>query len=264
MTPPDRTPATPATPDEVIAHEWRRFLDLLAAAGPAALDAPTRLAGWTVRDLARHAHWGVTFEADGLARALDARGGHATGRPYDGPDDGLVPALEAARADLTSALGALAALGHDGDAVTVPMPYGDLPLPLARHVFAMEATVHRSDLGHALRAVVGDDADPSLNPAGVPSVAVFLDTFWAAIAAAGTPPAAGAGVRLEGTSVLLERAFDGAAWGPLDGDPTVTVRGSDEAVLLLALGRARLDELDVVVEGDAALAARLKEHVPGP
>ena len=133
---------------DLIRTEWAAFVDSLAAAGPQAWDLPTRLAGWSVEDLARHVHWGVTLEENGLALAGEGRAGTAAGNNLAGPTEEIVPALRTAAASLVDRLEQL----HEPLSGAVSMPYGELPMGLTVPLFVMEAAMHRSDLAHALSA----------------------------------------------------------------------------------------------------------------
>ena len=258
-------PPDPAAVTALVGAQWDGFVDLLAAAGPDRWATPTRLTGWTALDLARHAHWGTTFETDGLTRAARGGEGAATGTEFTGAPDELVAALRAAVADLVAALTAL----EDADpALPVPMPYGTIPLALARQIFLMEVALHRSDLADALGPVLGDAAGPTADPAlprpALGACGAVLQVFWPAFGANGTPPPPGTGFRLAGRDVVVESAYDGTAWGPLTGEPTVVLAGDDEELVLVAYGRRPLAASALTVTGDAALAHRIKEHVPGP
>ena len=242
---------------DVVSTAWTRFAGSLDAAGPDVWGRPTRLTGWTVEDLARHVHWGTTLEADGLARAASGRSGPAEGTVLDGPREEIMPALRRAFAALDRQL----ELVPEPPAGAVPMPYGELPMAMALHVFVMEAAVHGSDLADAVDGEGGD----CLPPAARRSCAVVLEAFWPAFAseAPSTPPP-GTTVRLAGPTVCIEQSFDGTTWGPGTGEPSVVVEGSDDAVLLYAYGRLPFEQAGLTVTGDRDLAVRLKEFVPGP
>jgi uncharacterized protein (TIGR03083 family) len=164
----------PATATDVVRTEWTRFVDTLAAAGPEVWERPTRLAGWTVEDLARHVHWGTTLEADGLALAASGSAGPAAGAPLEGPREEIVPALRRAVAGLVRCLEVLPRPVTGA----VPMPYGELPMALALDVFVMEAALHGSDLADAVpgRGRGGD----SLPPEARGSSATVMQAFWPA------------------------------------------------------------------------------------
>ena len=248
-----------ATATEIVRDRWTRFVDVLSAAGPDVWDRPTRLAGWTVEDLARHVHWGITLEADGLALAACREAGPAAGTPLEGPREEIVPALTTASALLVQHLGELPDPATGG----VPMPYGELPMALALHVFVMEAVVHTGDLADAVPEA-GDDGDalPAEARAGVATV---FQAFWPVLAAgAAARPAPGTTIRLAGPTVAVEGTFDGTAWGPAAGEPTVVVEGGDDAVLLYAYGRLSFDRAGLTATGDREAAVRFKEFVPGP
>jgi uncharacterized protein (TIGR03083 family) len=256
----------------LIGRDWAAFLDLLDGVDWA---APTRLEGWTVEDLARHVHWGMTLETDALELAslgggrdegrraagddaagrVAVPGRRATGSDLVGPRPAIVPALQLARERLLRALAAV----PSETATVLPMPYGDVPLELGLQVFVMEAAVHRSDLAHAL------GRDERLGPGSHAPAAAVLQAFWPALAA-GSPvaPPAGTGFLLRGSSVAVEAEFDGAAWGPPTGPHAVVISGDDDAVLLAGYGRIPLGTVGIRVDGDQELAWRLKEYVPGP
>jgi len=140
------------------------------------------------------------------------------------------------------------------------MPYGDVPLGLALQVFVMEAALHRSDLAHAV------DADDRLAVGAHAAAATVLQAFCPALAvdAGSRPPPAGTGFLLQGTTVRVEAEFDGAAWAAPTGPHAVVISGDDDAVLLAGYGRVPVEAAQLSVYGDAALARRLKEYVPGP
>lgn len=269
----DRTSTANVTADgarEAVARDWTAFTELLTAGGDTVWDRPTRLAGWTVEDLARHTYWGLTLEAEGLLLAVravgagevapeDARNGRAsaraTGRRLPAGRAGTVAALQDARAELLSALERAPA---DLD-TAVPMPYGDLALGFALQVFVMEAALHRSDLAHAV------GADDRLAPGTHGPAANVLQAIWPTMAAAATAaPPVGTCVRLAGESVSVSAEYDGAAWVEPSRPPDVLVEGDDDAVLLLGYGRLDADDPRLRVSGRRDLAARLKEFVPGP
>lgn len=243
------------TATEVVDQQWRRVLDLLGeVADRSQWSRPTRLDGWDVHALARHVHWGMTLEADGLRLA---QGGEGVAAGLPGPDDPdqLLRALGAAHRRLVEELRATAT---DDDA-TVPMPYGRIPLPVARTIFVMEAGMHRSDVEHAVRGEVMLARDV------VGACAEFVQTFGPALAAgAEERPPAGTRIRLLGTAVDVGLAFDGRTWSAADGEPTVQVEGSDTHVLLHAYGRLPLAHAALRVTGDRRVAERFKAYVPGP
>ncbi len=246
-----------ATATAVVRTQWARFADTLAAAGPDVWDRPTRLAGWTVEDLARHVHWGTTLEADALRLVAAGQAGPATGTPLEGPREEIVPALQNAFAVLGRCLEQV----PEPVSGAAPMPYGELPMALALQVFVMEAAVHGSDLADAVPRQDGAALPPEARHS---CAAVFL-AFWPVLAAAASAtPAAGTTVRLVGPTVRMEAGFDGTAWGPVAGEPTVLVEGGDDAVLLYAFGRQSFDRAGLTVTGDRELAVRFKDFVPGP
>jgi uncharacterized protein (TIGR03083 family) len=246
-----------AAATDLVRTEWGAFVDALAAADPRGWDRPTRLAGWTVEDLARHVHWGTTLESDGLALASSGGSGPAAGTELRGPREEIVPALHRAVGELVDRLSAV----PDPPDGTVPMPYGPLPLAFALEVFVMEAAIHTADLV----AAVEPGGRRPLPPGAYGACASVLQAFWPVLAAAAmeTPPA-GTAVRLAGRTVRVQATFDGAAWTPSDGEPTTVVEGEDEDLVLYAYGRAAFDPARLAVTGDRDVAVRLKTFVPGP
>jgi uncharacterized protein (TIGR03083 family) len=274
----------------LIGRDWAEFLALLDGVDWV---TPTRLEGWSVEDLARHVHWGMTLEADALELAAGhhetgdgpmgdgatgdgatgdgatgggATGGGATGggavggrraagQELVGPPAQIVPAVRCARARLLRALAAMTTKA----AAVLPMPYGDVPLELALQICVMEAAVHRSDLAHAL----GRD-DRLTSGTHAPAAAV-LQAFWPALAAdAAVTPPPGTSFLLRGSSVAVEAEYDGTAWGTPSGPHAVVISGDDDAVLLAAYGRGPVEAAGITIDGDLTLAHRLKEFVPGP
>lgn len=239
---------------EVIEREWARFVELVAdVAGRGAWGTPTRLAGWAVVDLVRHVHWGMTLEADALAR-LRSGDGVAAGRDAPEAVDALPEAVDTALRWLSAELAATEEL----DEGTVPMPYGAVPLALARQVFVMEAAAHTSDLEHAVTG------DARFAPEATAPTGVVLTAFADALATGAPRPERGTGLLLAGPTLRLGLGFDGEHWGPLTGPASAEVRGSDRDLLLFALGRGRLDDLRLEVVGDRAVVERFKALVPGP
>ena len=259
----------------LIGRDWASFVDLLDGTG---WETPTRLEGWSVEDLARHVHWGMTLEADALELAAERSAAEANpvgeaspteaalasvgeaartarGEPLEAPREQIVTALRGARARLLRALAAAPSAGG----APVPMPYGDMPLAFALQIFVMEAAVHRSDLAHAV------GADDRLGTGTHAAAAAVLQTFWPVLAAGATAvPPAGTGFLLRGTSVAVEAEYDGAAWAAPTVPHAVVISGDDDAVLLAGYGRVPLEAAGLRIDGDLTLARRLKEYVPGP
>lgn len=247
-----------------VERDWRRFLSLLT---PLTEDdgwtAPTRLRGWSVRDLAVHSVWGVSMEADALHRWRTSAGGRADGRRVDASanGEGVVNELDAAVRALVSELEAAAAEG--GPEAPAPLPYGDVPVPMFLDILVMEAGVHASDLADAL------GFDDGLPDDVVAASAAFLNTFLPLLASRATePPPGPTTLALQGTTVRLAFHYDGEAWRPADdaatGPAAATVAGDDSTVLLYALGRVPVDDPGLTVTGDPAAASLFKSWVPGP
>ena len=251
--------AAESRPSDVVDAHWRwcgTAVDGALRTDHAARSRPTRLPGWDVEALLRHTLRSMTVQAQALESALAGPvGTRATGEDAPPTPDHLLEELSSARIRLTTAL-ERAEGSHAG--LVVRLPYGALPLPLALDVCVMEAAVHRSDLAHAL------GADATLDPYAYGPTARTLQAFWPALAAAGRQPPAPVGIALRGEVVEICARFDGATWGALVGCPEAVIAGTDEHLLLYALGRAAFDELDLRVGGDERLARSFKELVPGP
>lgn len=114
-----------------VTREWDSFRQLLPAVDGQHWAEPTRLGEWTVHDLAAHAVWGISMEADALRRRGTTTGERARGSgpdPASGPD--VVRAqLDAARDEL---VGELAGLTEGDLDVLAPLPYGDCRSPCSR------------------------------------------------------------------------------------------------------------------------------------
>lgn len=240
---------------ESVDRSWGRFLAQLRAAGDGDWSRPTRLAGWAVADLAAHAVWGASMEADALRRWRTGADGRAEGRTVDasaGPD-ALTAAFEQARQELLDELARL----DDGDpARPVPMAYFDVPLADVLTILVMEAGVHASDL---LAAFGQDDALPGDVTA---ASAAFLATFGPVVASQATErPPDGTVVALAGPRVDLRFAYVDGAWTTADRqrEPDVTLRAPDDSTLVLyAFGRVASG----VEPPDAGRA--FKRWFPGP
>jgi uncharacterized protein (TIGR03083 family) len=258
--------ADPATARALVELQWRAVLGTLSGAADPVWTLPTRCDGWTVTDLAAHAVWGVSMEADAIRLA---RGGSDT--PAAGVDaDGLGPdrlpaALERAVDDLLDELGHLP---HDVEGLVAPLSYGPLPVSLALDVFVTEASVHRSDLAAAL------GEDDTLPHDAVHAVATTVAAFVPVLGAASTaaPPPDGTVIVLEGTTVALRLAREDGGWSAhaapvtASGAPeaNTVVRSDDSSLLLRVLGRRSADDPALAVIGDARHADALKAYLPGP
>ncbi|WP_225753504.1 maleylpyruvate isomerase N-terminal domain-containing protein [Actinotalea sp. Marseille-Q4924] len=259
---------------------WDAFAVAVTSAGRTAPATATRLAGWSVEDLVRHTAWGMSMEAEALRLAVvgeaQRHGVRAAGRATDGlTGHPLDLAWHRSRAELAAAFDTVAAAVARGASPVLPMPYGDVPLPVALDTFVMEATVHADDLRAALTP---DGAEPPLDPRAVAPCARFVQHFWPVLASLGTPVPHGTSIRLVGDAVVLGGTYDGTTWHPVDplrrpgpddaphrsDGPSVTLRGDDSTVLRVVLGRVPVAASRLLVEGDTALGYALKEHVPGP
>lgn len=253
-----------------VSGEWNGYLETLERLAPTEWDTQTRCAGWRVRDLVAHTVWGVSMEADALARARTAAEGAGTGTEVSAslPPDDLLTAMRTSWRELSAELAALADPG--ADARTVEMPYGPVALVDLLSVLTMEAGVHTSDLA----AAVGEDASLALDVAR--ATFVTMAGFWPVLASAAAPPDEPVAFDLVGPTSGVVASFDDGGWAavaydpsiPGTGDPngvrTARLRGMDSDLALVLTGRLTTGDAPIVVEGDADLAARLKDYLPGP
>lgn len=245
-----------------VTREWARFVDLASSASEEDWASPTRLDGWTVRDVVTHAVWGVSMEADGLRRRRQGEGGRADGRaprPAAGRDE-LLADLDGAREQLLSEVAALREADLESP---VPLPYGDVPVALFSQILVMEAGVHTSDLAAAL----GDES--SLAEDVSRATEVFLQVFLALGAgSAAEAPEAGTSIELRGPEVALGFRYDDGRWEasrpPGPPSPGATLESDDSTILLFALGRVRPTDPRLSVSGDPGLIDHFKTWLPGP
>lgn len=244
----------------ILQREWESVTRLLADLPDEDWNRPTRCAGWTILDLARHVVWGVSMEADALRRARTGQREPADGTtmPVDSRPHEVLEALRGAAADLDAET---QALGPDSGDLTCPMPYGEVPLPAVLDIFVFEAGIHASDFAHAV------GADRPLADDVVPSTATVMSQFLPVFAAGSTTsPSAGTSFSLRSDAVSLSGQWsaDGLVMGDPTAEPTATVAGDDSSVLLFAAGRLGADDERLTVEGSIDLAHDFKVYVPGP
>jgi uncharacterized protein (TIGR03083 family) len=247
---------------QAVPREWAAFRSLLSSADDATWSAPTRLAGWTVRDLAVHAVWAASMEADALRRRRTAAAGRGEGMVVEaaaGADEILV-ALDSACQGLA---GEVAHLKEEDLPSIVPLPYGDLPVGVFSQILAMEAGIHADDLAAAFGRGQGLAADV------IVATEAFVRVFLPIVAAsAPESPETGVAVALRGPTVDITFVYGDGRWEvPEPGQavpPTVTVEGDDSTVLLFAMGRVPESDPRLTASGQAALAGRIKAWLPGP
>ena len=240
-----------------IDEETARSVEILR--GVPDWSAPTRLAGWTVDDLARHLVGGQAMQAAAWRHvaAGDTTTMAASPELTLSDRDDVLAAIVSANADLSDALSAVA----DVDLADrlCAMPYGTLPATFVLLLATMEAGVHRSDLAAAT------GADDTLTATTVEAATAVLGGALPMLGAAGDGTAAvGTSIRLRapGIDLAAVRGADGWAVGPAPEVPTTTISGSDSDLLLFALGR--LDASKLEVTGDVTGAERFKAWFPGP
>ena len=242
-----------------VPREWVRFRELLTLGD---WEVATRLPGWSVGDLATHAVWGVSMEADALRRRRTASDGRADGRTvHEGADRQTV------LAELDGGLGALGQeldrLTDDDLPTTAPLPYGDVPLAVFTQIVVMEAGIHTSDLAAAVGGA--DDLAPDVAAATAATLTIFLPIL---AGAADERPAPDTTISLRGDSVDLGFRYHGDAWEalpePSTFDPDATITADDSTMLLFALGRIPDADVRLSISGDQAAARQFKLWMPGP
>jgi uncharacterized protein (TIGR03083 family) len=245
---------------EAVSREWARFVELLDSVDDAGWASPTRLAGWTVADLAAHVVWGVSMEADALLRARTGAPGSAEGRVIEASSERTL-VVGAVREAVTALQAEVTRVGEGEPDRPVPMPYGVVPMAVVLPIFVMEAGVHTADLAAAL----GQEAvlAPDVCAATVPVLRMYLPLL---AAAAGEEPPADVAVMLRGPTLTLGFRFAYGAWEAADGaEPTAVITGDDDSsILLYALGRTIPGDRRIAVSGAVEVLDSFKRWCPGP
>ncbi|MGV9414461.1 TIGR03086 family metal-binding protein [Nocardia sp. NPDC003693] len=142
----NNTPAAALAPvwREVLATSYRALTDAVAGVADDQWQLATPCSEWTVTQVVQHA------AGDQLAYASAL--GIGAGPAYDpfspsGAIEGTPAKLIAAAVDETAT--AWATVSDDTEAVPTPLPFGDLPTPVAGVLCAMDAAVHAWDIAIA-------------------------------------------------------------------------------------------------------------------
>lgn len=244
---------------DAVTRAWRDFVDRLAGLDRERWEAPTRLTGWTVADLAAHTVWGMSMEAEALRRARAGSGEESDGRHVDvgPPYPELLREVSAARDELVVELDRLVDEPFDA---AVPLALVTVPLPVALQILTMEAGAHASDLADA------NGAERPLTAAEVAATNAVLPGYLLQVGGRGGEDAPeGTVIELRAERSGMRFARTAAGWSADGaGEPTAVVSGDDSSIHLFALGRLPVDDPRLDVTGDAALAARFKAIFPGP
>lgn len=239
-----------------ITAEVTRILDLIRSLDE--WSKPTRLEGWTVRDLVEHLVWGQSLQADAWERLAAGDDGAAQAQPVTGlGQDELAAALRNSADRFDHALSGLSD-EQVAQGVCV-MPYGTLPAVLVLHLAVMEAGVHGSDVAAAA------GSPDELSPPVVDASAFVLGAMLPMLGSGGdgsAEPGTTIALGSPGFSVVTTRDADGWQIAPDPSMATTTISGSDTEIVLFVLGRRSVD--DVQVEGDTAPATKFKAWFPGP
>ena len=247
------------------AHEWHGVLDALAGLDPhdaaGGWATPTRCAGWTLLDLARHAVWGTSMEADALRRARTGTSGTAQGTELDA-DAAASDVLSALRTSVDALVDELAGAAALAADCVLEIPFGTVPLGFGLDVFTMEAGIHADDVADAL----GHSA--ALSDEVVTATAAVLAPVLPALAAlAGDAvhrPREGSAVAVSGPTVALAFAVRDGAWVPgrVEDPGAARVRADDDSTALrFVLGRLDAADPRLTVTGGAEA---FKTWFPGP
>lgn len=230
--------------------------DRLSALDAGRWDAPTELTGWTVRHLARHLVWGQALQAAAWERLRRGETDVFVPPETDSIDPTvLVGELESAH---TWFMDALDAVEEETIDAACPLPYGALPGRFVLQVAAMEAGIHRFDLDRALGAA------RSLSTDTVQAASTVLTGMLGTLGSTGESPNEPTNVHIRGERFTVDLGWSDGQWQPAEVDGTdIAFSGSDEALVLLALGRLDLAEADVMVEGSEDPGA-FKRWFPGP
>jgi len=219
---------------------YRRFVDRSRGVDPS---APTRLAGWVVRDLIDHVGWAAAMEADAVRTAV--------GLPIAGRSTDLGESVDS--------------FARICDVIITPdtpitIPAGTVPAGFAAPLFAFEAALHAADLDDA----AGGDA--SMTPDEVDACGLVVGPMLDLLAA--QVPDDAVVIDLVGLEVAVRLTADPGrgAWVRGTPDPgsaaTTTISGSAEQIVLFAAGR--IDASALRVDGVTAHADHFKRYFPGP
>jgi hypothetical protein len=211
-----------------------------------------------VTDLVPHTATSARCESEALAEML--AGGDTvpddTVPPWTSVADALDQVADAQRR-LHDTLDRLAPV-HDQH--VVPLPFSRLPTPLALAVMLVEYGFHRHDLGVALGEAGSEDVAPETAATLVELLGAFVTTLPA------KPPTGPVAVELVAPTATTSIGWRTEGWvlGDTRGLPTMTVRGSDSAVALYAMGRIGATDPAVAIEGATQHAGSFKTWFPGP
>lgn len=229
--------------------EHRAALSLLRTLDVADWKRPTRCAGWSVENLARHLA-GVAEAFSEVAETIAAGGtaSLAPGQDAGGDHDAVLATYGRAVDRLDAALIRLTPEQFEASRFLLSIVRG-------------EAALHHNDLVWAL----GQEApleSSSAEPwsAGVGMLASFATKR-------GITPPRPVSIRFAAGSERVTLRFDGTAWAASRDDQAAvetTVNGEPQALALFVWGRVPATHRWLRVEGDAAVAAEFKTWVPGP
>lgn len=250
------------------ARTW--YLGQIDALGQAGWTKPSLCAGWTATHVVAHVATG-----DQLVRGLvlDATGRDRAGLdlPVDAADrQRRLQAMAAwtpgqlAETARAASEQAVAALGEalDRPALTVKLPYGEVPAPVAAWIRMNEYVIH----GHDLQPAIGRT---------IPIPDWFIaqalpdgPTMMARMHQRSPHKGKTASFHLhrtDGEGEWILRAEGGQARAEAThGKADVAFRGPAEGLYWVLFGRGGPEEHGVEVHGDPALAAAFKEFFPGP
>jgi uncharacterized protein (TIGR03083 family) len=242
-----------------------RSYDDLAATALAELDrcrtalrsadwgAATPCTGWSVLDLANHLATFAWQQGEAFDRA---RVGITVTPSHAEVDGDALEVLDVVADKLRVLLPAVGALAPDA---LVPIPAGTFPAQIAASILVFEYGVHRNDIERALG--LGDDLD--LDPVVAETVMQLLPLGM--LARQAHPAVTPVAYRLVGDSAEAGLGWTGEGWSPdaaaLDG--ACTIRGTDAAVVLAALGRIPVTHPSLAVDDPNGIADQFERHFHG-
>lgn len=219
-------------------------------------DAPTPCVDWSVHDLTTHlaaVAW-QQGEAFGRARIAVAETPSYLTVAGDGPS--AVDALDLAAEQLRTHVDAVAGLAAD---TMIPLGAGTFPAQIAAAILVFEYGIHRNDVQRALGAGPDDELDPVVAET---VMALMPLGMFARLAQPAEEPLA---YRIVGDSGEAALGWTGEGWSsaPEALTDACTIRGTDAAVVLAALGRLPVDHAALTIDDPAGIAPSFRRHFGG-
>jgi len=202
-------------------------------------NAPTRCAGWNVRDLVAHVVAVAWQQAEAFHRSTLRSLNQPSYLESSLPAPELAEGLISARRHLATVL----ATTDLDPAEVVPLPWAPMPYDMARSALVLEYGAHRNDLLHALGRPTS--LPPRVCAAVFPNLAAVLSAGSRDVDLADAPT-----VAFSSPSVSITIAGGARGWTATDAAPTVRCSTDDSTLTLFALGRIR-DQADLAAISDS-------------